>query len=211
MDDLREPMPIVLRTDERLEATNSLEKFHQFILEVKTDTYQWKWAIIALHNSAQAFMVLALKGTIDFNPLKPKYKKQWIKYFNSLHELPVPSSEETLYLDNFMSLYNRTKSNEMNMYADSKCFLSDPECNESMTELNGLRNTFIHFIPCGWLIYINGLPRICKRIILFIEFLITESGNIHYYDEFEYDRTVQLISDIKEELNILDEIYSIKK
>lgn len=211
MDDTKEAMPIVLRTNERLEAIRSLEKFYQFILEAKEDVYQWKWAIIALHNSAQAFMVLALKGTIDFNVLKPKYKKQWMRYFNSQKQLPMPS-EKTLYLDNFLELYKRTKSDEMNMYVNSKYFLSNPEYDESIEKLNELRNNFIHFIPCGWIVYINGLPRICERLVMFIEFLIVESGNIHNYgDDFEYYRIVQLLTDIKEELKILDNIYSIKR
>jgi hypothetical protein len=111
-----------------------------------------------------------------------------------------------------MELYERTKSDEMNMYVNSKHFLSNPEYDESMEKLNKLRNNFIHFIPCSWIVYINGLPRICGTVVLYIEFLIVESGNIHSYgDDFEYERIVQLLTDIKEELKILDKIYSIKK
>ena len=56
-----------LRTDEIDEAIKSLHKTHQFVLEVHEDIYNWKWVIIALHNSTQAFMVLALKGTASIN------------------------------------------------------------------------------------------------------------------------------------------------
>jgi len=47
---------------------------HQFILEVQEDDYNWKWAIIALHNSTQAFMVLALQGTSPLNVIKDPQK-----------------------------------------------------------------------------------------------------------------------------------------
>lgn len=208
MDEAKEVKPIVLRTDARLEAIKSLERLYKFIFEVKADTYQWKWAIIALHNSAQAFMVLALKGTIDFNVLRQDQKNKWIEYFNSQHQLPMPSKKPRL--EYFTELYERTKSNEMNMYVNSKPFIGDLEDDRSIELLNEFRNNFVHFIPCSWIIYIDGLPRICERVVLFIEFLVLESGNIHYHgDEFEHNRTVQLISDIKEELKILDEMYSI--
>jgi hypothetical protein len=50
---------IWLRTDERKEAVNSLEKTYQFILEVHIDPYNWKWVIITPRNTTQALMVLA--------------------------------------------------------------------------------------------------------------------------------------------------------
>ena len=59
-----------MRTDERNEAIKSLHKTYQFILEIREDNYNWKWAIISLHNSAQAFMVLSLKGTANFNVIR---------------------------------------------------------------------------------------------------------------------------------------------
>ena len=63
-----------MRTDERNEAIKSLHKTYQFILEIREDNYNWKWAIISLHNSAQAFMVLSLKGTANFNVIREPEK-----------------------------------------------------------------------------------------------------------------------------------------
>jgi hypothetical protein len=71
---------IWLRTDERKEAVNSLEKAYQFILEVHNDPYNWKWVIIAIHNATQAFMVLALQGPASLNVIK--IEKNGLRQYN---------------------------------------------------------------------------------------------------------------------------------
>lgn len=48
---------IWLQIDEGSEAIKSLRKTHQFLLEIHEDAYNWKWAIIALDNSSQAYYI----------------------------------------------------------------------------------------------------------------------------------------------------------
>ncbi|MGB5101269.1 MAG: hypothetical protein WBN94_11810 [Methanothrix sp.] len=86
-----------LRTDETNEAIKSLNKTHQFVLQIHEDAYNWKWVIIALHNSTQAFMVLALKGTASFNVCK--YKGKFLDAMLSGDDYPE------LRMDNFLDLY----------------------------------------------------------------------------------------------------------
>jgi len=92
-----------LRTDERKEAVNSLEKTYQFILEVHNDPYNWKWVIITLHNAAQAFMVLALQGTASLNVVKDQDK--WFEAIQLGNEYP-----KRQFLLNFLKLYIDIKS-----------------------------------------------------------------------------------------------------
>jgi hypothetical protein len=46
-----------------------------------------------------------------------------------------------------------------------------------------LRNKFIHFVPQGWSLNVNGLPHICLTILEIIKFLSWESGNILWHNE----------------------------
>jgi hypothetical protein len=189
-----------LRTDERKEAVNSLEKVYQFILEVHTDPYNWKWVIIALHNAVQAFLVLALTGTASLNVIKDREK--WIEAIQLGNEYPKQQ-----FLLNFLKLYDDIKSKERMMhYGYSKSFKGSRKMDEAMKILNELRNNFIHFIPCNWCLEIAWLPLICRQVILVVEFLILESGNVRFYEnnDFEKAKLAELITKIRDELERLE-------
>lgn len=72
-----------LRTDELVEAVKGLEMFLSNIRKVKKDLYFWKWAIIALHNSVQGFMVCALRGTNGLSVLTPKCAEAWLEAYEN--------------------------------------------------------------------------------------------------------------------------------
>lgn len=196
-----------LDTNERLELVNSLKKAHQFILEVHGDLYQWKWVIIALHNSVQASMVLALKGSAAFNVYKKRNKEEWIRAFNSQLEDPQQKFPKKRYLAGFLELYDRIKSEDMNLYVESKIFISSERSNYAMDRLNAYRNEFTHFAPCSWSLQIIGLPEICKEVLSIIEFLIFDSGNIYYYNDLELENLNGLISEIRVNLDELEILY----
>lgn len=188
-----------LRIDERTEAINSLEKTYQFILEVHNDTYYWKWVIIALHNTIQAFMVLALMGTAGLNVIKAPEK--------SFEAIQLGKDYPKEYLLNFCKLYDDIKSKErmmQNIY--SKSFSGSKEIDNAMKILNEFRNNFVHFIPCNWSLEISWLPVICKQVLLVLEFLILESGNVRFYenDEFEKAYLAELIKKIRSALERLE-------
>ena len=56
-------MPSFFRTDEEIDTVNALKTFCFFWEKIKEDEYYYKWAIIALHNALQGFMVVAHKYT----------------------------------------------------------------------------------------------------------------------------------------------------
>ena len=72
-----------------------------------------------------------------------------------------------------------------------------------MEILNEIRNNFIHFIPCNWSIELAMLPGRFEEVLLVIEFLIMESGNIRFYDNDEDEKKClsELIEKIRAELN----------
>jgi hypothetical protein len=191
-----------LRTDETNEAIKSLYKTHQFVLEIHEDAYNWKWVIIALHNSTQAFMVLALKGTASFNVCK-----NWKKFLDAM--LSGDDYPE-LRMEIFQNLYRYIKSEDsMKIGVSSKNFLASMETDYAMKKLNEIRNNFIHFVLSHWSLEISMLPGLCKAVLCVIEFLILESGNIRFYTNYELEKASlsKLISDIRKELETLEKDY----
>jgi hypothetical protein len=191
-----------LRTDETNEAIKSLHKTHQFVLQIHEDAYNWKWVMIALHNSTQAFMVLALKGTASFNVCKNK--KKFLDAMLSGDDYP------DLRMENFIYLYKYIKSEDrMKIGIGSKNFLASMETDYAMKTLNEIRNNFIHFVPSHWSLEISILPGLCKSVLCVIEFLILESGNIRFYTDYELEKASlsKLISEIRKELEKLENEY----
>jgi hypothetical protein len=166
-----------LRTDESTEAIKSLEKVWQFLGETDEDDYQWRWVIIAVHSTLQSFMVLALKGGNSLNVLTEKVQRLWLEAYHKGECYPVEK------LDLFLNLYKKLQTSKIDIYIHSKRFIPTADVTSDVQKLNSLRNRFIHFLPGGWSLEIDGLPRICKNAMLVVTFLFFESGNICLYDE----------------------------
>ena len=174
---------IWLQINERSEAIKSLHKTHQFLLETHEDAYNWKWVMIALHNSTQAFMVLALMGTASLNVCKNR--REFVEAMNSGNERPK------LSMENFLHLYRGIKSTDrMNQNIYSKTFSASKETDYHMETLNEFRNTFIHFKPCNWSLGISTSPDLANSVLDVIEFLVLGSGNVRFYDDDELKKQI---------------------
>ena len=193
-----------LRTDEKKEAIDALEKLYQFLKDIEDNTYNWKWVIITTHIAVQNFMILAIKGSDLLNV----YDKDSVEIINMnkdeiIHTLNIK-------MDNFINLYHKIKSNKyMRQYIFSKAFRGNTYTLKNIKELNKLRNKFIHFTPQGWSLEINGLPVICLNALNIIKFLIKDSGNIRFNEESNKYQTIELIDKIIKRLKNLDIKYSI--
>jgi hypothetical protein len=166
---------IYLRTDELLESIKALEMFCNAIKWVKKDPYYWKWAIMALHNSIQGFMVCALRSSNGLAVLTTKCAKAWMEAYEN--ETTYPEEK----LDDFVNLYKKIKSNLMIQNIDSKKYIPKGKEGWSIRKLNELRNDFIHFTPKSLSLEVSGLPKISKDILSIIDFLVNTSGNIYFY------------------------------
>jgi len=184
-----------LKTNEHEEAVSSLEVFTISLENVSEDVYYWKWAILALHNSLQGFMVLALRGGNGILPLKDHIAEAWLKAYREGKDYP---KEE---LDTFLNLYKKIKSNNMNFFGHSIKFMPKGTQGYSVKKLNRLRNDFIHFLPKSYLLEVSVLPKICLDCISIIEFLGWKCGNIHWYYDKQEARATIAISKAKSILN----------
>ena len=166
-----------LRTDETLEAVSSLEMVATSLQNVQNDWYQWKWAVLALHNSLQGFMVLALRGGNGLNCLRDDIAEDWLRGYRANEKLPKEK------LDRVLNLYKKIKNpKRMRFYVHSKPFKPSGTQGKNVKKLNQLRNEFVHFLPKGWSLEITGLPIISLDCLRIIEFLGWECGNILWHN-----------------------------
>jgi hypothetical protein len=163
---------LFLRTDEFEEAVRSLEWAELQARGLVADPYAWRWLIVALHNAAQGFMVLALWRGNGLLTQSPRAAKKWLKAYES--GVPFPSSE----LAKFSDLYARVTSEIQ--AAGQGAFRPAPTLDASIERLNGIRNTFTHFNPMGWSLELAGLPRICLDTLDLLQFLGWESTAIRW-------------------------------
>jgi hypothetical protein len=141
-------------------------------------------------------MVCALKGSNRANVLKEEDKSGYLSWIEGEQEKP-----DRLRLADFLELYERIKSDRMLLYTDSKPFRPSGQQGASIKKLNSLRNQFIHFLPQGMSLLIDGLPDLIANCLDVIAFLAFESGNITWSDEQSERRTGTALQDLRSMLN----------
>jgi hypothetical protein len=166
---------ISLQTDELREAIHGLRKLAATLPLVLENPYEWKWVLIIAHNTLQAYMVCAVKGSAGLGALTEKSAAKWLEAYEK--DLPYPEER----LDFFLELYKKIKGKEMHQYYHSKPFISTPEQDVSVDKLNRRRNTFTHFTPTGLIMGVDDLPAVIHDVLEIIRFLVKESGNVGFY------------------------------
>ena len=165
--------PTFIVTDEFVETISALEATADELQRVQADPYRWKWAILALHSAMQGMMALALRGGNNLRVLKPEDTKRFLDAVESGGPYPAD-----LKMDNFLSLYKKIKSDTMLFYMDSKKFTPPGTQGQSIKALNRLRDQYVHFIPCAFILRVNGLPEMTIDCLNIAWFLAWDSNNV---------------------------------
>ena len=179
-------------TSDDLEAVGALEATARFLEAVRTDPAMWKWAIIAMHNAVQGFMVLALRGTWDVGVLEKKAMVAKIRAQRDLYQAIDAGDEEAAAAANdvmlsqgkladFLELYARIKRPTWPMISVVMSKAFKPEGNEGrcMKDLNRVRNEFLHFPAHSRHSYLLiQFPAMIKTGLRVITFLLNDSGSI---------------------------------
>ena len=170
---------------------------------VRSDTYYWKWIIIALHNAMQTFMVLALKGSNGLAVLRKKSAEEWLIAYES--GLDTPETK----LDSFLSLFKKIKNKYILQYGMSKKFKCNSKINNSVKRINNeFRNFFVHYQPGLWSIELVGLPEILLNCTTIIQFCGWESGNVFWSDKKLERKAKDELRKLRKNLSILKKTYA---
>ena len=160
-------------TDEFLETISALEAVADELERVQGDPYRWKWVILTLHSAMQGMMALALRGGNNLRILKSEDTKRFLDAIESGGPYPAD-----LKMDDFLSLYKKVKSDIMLFDCDSKKFTPQGTQGQSIEALNRLRDQYVHFIPCAFILRVNELPEMAIDCLKIARFLAWDSKNV---------------------------------
>ncbi len=197
------------------DALASMEMLSEQVPQVITKPYCWKWAIIAMHSTLQAFMAIALAGSNNYLVIREKHQKHWIKFHEDLREGHKPQAK-LMELESMPLLYERIKNVEMmGRYVDSKPFTPNEYQDRFVKLLHDHRSDLTHFMPTLSLgLYPRDLALILQQCFGIVKFLAFESENMnwHHYEPNVLKRVTELMQ--KNELqinNILKELQQLGK
>lgn len=161
--------PIWLRADEQREAVRALEIFRTQLDLAVEDPLSWKWALVALHNALQNFIIASMNGPAMLGTLKPFIAEKWLEGTPAQAQGKVRSVP-----DYFLELYGRMK--------DETGYRPSIEVDIAVGRLNEHRNAFIHYTPASWLVHVNELPGIALDCLEVIEALGWKPGCIQWQE-----------------------------
>jgi hypothetical protein len=201
------PQDPYLTTNERKEAVDAIEMTARFLEEVEANPDRWKWAIIALHNAVQAFMVLALKGTWSVTVLNRAQQTRKLRAQRELYRAleagddaaAARANEVMLFGDSdlaaFIELYDRIKDPDgiMLQYVHSEVFVPRAKDDRCIRDLVRTRDEFSNFVPMTRGFLLTQFPAITETGLHVISFLVNESNNITWFpgiDEDDYEPRV---------------------
>lgn len=200
-----------LRFDEKSNTYDSLEKLSFFLDNIQNNLNFWKWAIIALHNSLYGAMILALQGSnqtrvIEINKafLKELKKKYGITQINVNDCRQIGKIWQLGRLITFPEAFKRIQQEKyMKLNNNSNVFRARENYSKAIKFINEyLRNSFMHFKPGGWSIYIENLKEIFKDCLEIIEFCLFQSGNVRL-EENERQLFQEILKKIKTHKKLL--------
>jgi hypothetical protein len=179
------------------QALEALKATASFLEQVEKQPDMWKWAILALHNAVQGFMVLALTGSTNWGALRDEDVSAKVQAEYAYRRATEAGDEEAARQANdvmlsgavrlapFLTLYNRVKSGDwwMMKYTTSKSYVPRPTDDMCMSNLDSVRNEFAHFVPMRRGFLLTQFPAMTETGLRVIDFLARESGNITFRDE----------------------------
>jgi hypothetical protein len=190
-----------LTTHTMHEAIASLEATARFLEAVETDPDMWRWAIIALHNSVQGFMVATLRGSESWGAFRDediinRYTAQ-VEFYKARAAGDEEAAEaannimlsDKAKLADFLTLYKRIKRQKYPMIQTgrSRAFVPRKTDDRCMRDLNDLRNEFIHFLPAGRVFLKSRFPPMIATGLHIIAFLADGSNNIYLHEGSDDD------------------------
>ena len=123
-------------------------------------------------------MALALRGGNNLRILKPEDTKRFLDAIESGEPYPAD-----LKMDDFLSLYKKVKSDTMLLYCNSQRFTPQGTEGQSIEALNRLRDQYVHFIPCTFILRVNEFPEMALDCLNIARFLAYDSGNIFWPED----------------------------
>jgi hypothetical protein len=196
-----------LRINDQIDAVDALETTADNLEAIAAgNTIKWKWAIIALHNAVQGFMVLALKSTWKVRVLHRDDRNTKVRAEHD-HRQAVQDGDDAAAaaalevaitsgggLAAFNQLYARIKEpDRMRHFTNSRHFTPRTatdgpfDGDGRMERLNKIRGSLVHPVEDAHSIEVTLLVQLAETGLHVIDVLFNQSNNITWFPELDGD------------------------
>ena len=196
-------------------AVDALEVGVEFLEQAEANAQRFRWAIIAMHQAVQCFMVTALKGTEGTRPLDQEKKsvREFVRRLVGYAARGGRFPSQPQAVDSFLKLYAKVKDASpagMGQLHTSKAFGAEAEDDRAIENLKELRNRFVHFTPSTWVLDPAAAIASLRSALKLISFLAFESQNILWSacPEDMETQTKQLLARGGRSLDRLSAVYT---
>lgn len=165
--------------DEETNALDYLERCIGFLREVESGNLRaWKWVAISLHGALYGFAVAAARGT-DWTRVTYE-KKDGTRRLLDLHKVLNLCQDE----------------GHMKMLIHSQPLVLSESQREAIKGISMmLRNEFEHFVPKGWVIFVEGLPIRVFLVLKVVKFLALETSTYVHLDDSQSKAVAELVQE----------------
>ena len=160
--------PLWVESSDQKDAARALEMLHVQLISAVIDPYSWKWVIVTLHHTLQAFVIASLAERESGEERRVTHPAMSVHYRDAT-SYEEPRSE---YLS---ELYQRMKQ-EMG-------FQPAPEIDRDLARMVECRDVFVQAIPSSWRLRVNEMPRATQNCLRIVEFLGWSPGHIRWQRE----------------------------
>jgi hypothetical protein len=136
------------RTDTERDAIFALASAVEFLQQIDSRPYYWRWFVLSVHAAVQGALVLVLTNGNLVHVQKPGVSKRMLAAFEGKEEFPDP------YMDNFVRLYSKAR-NQDNMRSGASALPAEDSHERAMISLDEMRDEFVHFNSKSWSIEVD--------------------------------------------------------
>jgi hypothetical protein len=200
---------IWLRTDEIEEFIGGLEHSANLSVSIGNDVMNWKWLILALHNTLQGACTCALRGndTAGVSMLTKKSAEavwHWLDV-ESRRDASAPMPPEMLAP--LLDLYGRVRKSRW--LPEPHRLPAHQQMNKDVKKLNYLRNKFSHFLTQGFSLEVSGMPRIVRHCCDAIEHLAVKQPTFwHHLNESQTARIKSALGTLRTGMDSWEKQYA---
>jgi hypothetical protein len=179
--------------------------------------YNWKWAVIALHQALYGALITTLRGTDARQTVVDRQKDSGKAVMLHVNRVPIDTiasafgkDEETIrewltnpFLISLDEALRRVKRKDcLPALTNAQPLVITPEEDNAIRVLTKeFRNQFEHFAPKGWTVFTSIFPPIAKNVLRVIQFLMFENNCVNMSIEQE-ERAKGALAKIKHLLNL---------
>ena len=131
------------QTDTEHDAIHAIAAASEFLAEVQSRRYYWRWFVLAMHAAVQGSLTLALTNGDTVHVQTPGVSSRMLSAFDGKNDFPNP------HMDNFLRLYHKAKHGEF-LRPHATPLPANDIHERALKSLDEMRDELVHFNSKSW-------------------------------------------------------------